>query len=316
MSVRPATLFLWALPLALTHCGAQQDLVIGEILPVGVQGAAGSQPSRGGESETPGEPSQTGGEGGSAILGPDETGGASAGAATSCATEDEPPSGSLVHRYSFEGTGTTAIDSVSGKDGALMNGVLLDGSGVLTLPGNRPGLPDQYVNLPNGMLSVLTDVSIVVWTAWGRGAGYQRIFDFGVSKLGENERDAGQSYLAVMPATGFPNGTRLGAELAAPGFATLQLPSDRDMLDGVRYQVALVFRSSERVELYRDGALVISSPTDVSLSLINDVNNWIGLSQTAVDHAYRGTYDEFRIYNAALSACQLSTLANRGPDAP
>jgi hypothetical protein len=243
--------------------------------------------------------------------------GASAGAGgeagDGCADE-EPPLDSLAHRYSFDGTGTVVVDSVAGEDGNVVGGALLDGSGVLSLAGNRDGQPDQYVNLPNGLISSLTEVTLVAWTTWQGGAGYQRVFDFGVSDQGEMQGGSGRSYLAVMPSNGFTNGTGLGAEISAPGFATLALPSTQDIEDRPSV-VALAYRSAIDVELFLDGTSLIRSPTAVALSDIDDKNNWLGESQWSKDHCYRGTYDEFRIYRVALTACQLRTLVARGPDA-
>jgi hypothetical protein len=117
-----------------------------------------------------------------------------------------------------------------------------------------------------------------------------------------------------MPSTGFANGTGLGAEVAAPGSATLQLPSP-EMLKDRPAQVAFAFKSGVSMELFLDGNSLIRSLTSLELSAIKDVNNWVGESQWSKDHAYHGTFDELRIYDAALTACQLRTLYDRGPDA-
>jgi hypothetical protein len=70
------------------------------------------------------------------------------------------------------------------------------------------------------------------------------------------------------------------------------------------------------MELMLDGKSLIQSSTSLKLADIKDINNWVGESQWSKDHAYHGTFDEFRIYNVALNACQLHTLLVRGPDAP
>jgi hypothetical protein len=65
-----------------------------------------------------------------------------------------------------------------------------------------------------------------------------------------------------------------------------------------------------------DGKSLIRGSTSLKLSDINDVNNWVGESQWSKDHCYHGTFDELRIYNVALTACQLQTLYERGPTLP
>ena len=108
---------------------------------------------------------------------------------------------------------------------------------------------------------------------------------------------------------------RLRIVPAAPGSATLQLPSPENMLNRSA-QVAFAFQSGVSLELMLDGKSLIRSSTSLQLSDINDVNNWVGESQWSKDHCYRGTFDELRIYNVALTACQLQTLYDRGPALP
>lgn len=334
--MRAAAIPILGLPLVLlNHCGSKADLIIGEIPLVSTAGKTSVVPTAGAGSGAEAGTAGTaqGATGGTDVAGsgagPSEggTGGAGGtageggandtpgGASGTCAGGEEPPIGSLLHRYSFDGSGTSVVDSVGGANGNLVGGATLDGSGVLTLPGNRDGQPDQYLNLPNGIISKLDGVTIVAWTTWLGGAGYQRVFDFGVSDVGETQGNSGKSYVAVMPSTGFANGTGLGAEIAAPGSGTLQLPSPEGMLNRSA-QVALAFQSGVSLELLLDGKSLIRSSTSLELSDINDVNNWVGESQWSKDHCYHGTFDELRIYNVALTACQLQTLYDRGPSTP
>ena len=203
--MRAATIPTLASALLLMHCGARGDLIIGE-LALTSAGSATVIPS-GGVTATAGtassDPGGVGGSGGSmaeAGLGgtPQNDGGApdnAGGDFSDCQATDEAPVGSLLHRYSFDGTGANVTDSVGNATGNLVNGALLDGSGVLTLPGEHDGQPDQYLNLPNGLISPLSEVTIVAWTTWTGGAGYQRVFDFGISDLGEVQGNSGKSYI-------------------------------------------------------------------------------------------------------------------------
>jgi hypothetical protein len=321
--MRLSVVHLVTLPVLLSYCGSKQDLLIGEVAPaVTAEAGSGTSPSSGMGGETSSAGATQGGvpgSAGSAVAdggdgGATEANAGAGGATDDCVGDEEPPLDSLLHRYSFDGTGTLALDSIGGQDGNVVGGALLDGSGVLSLAGNRDGQPDQYVNLPNGLISGLSQVTLIAWTTWQGGAGYQRIFDFGISDQGEMQGGSGRSYFAVMPSNGFTNGTGLGAEISAPGFATLALPSTQDIEDRPSV-VALAYKSAVDVELFLDGKSLIRSPTAVALSDIDDKNNWLGESQWSKDHCYHGTYDEFRIYNVALTACQLRTLVARGPDA-
>jgi hypothetical protein len=319
--MRAGLVHLVTLPLLLTYCGSKQDLLIGEVAPITTDGGSNVVPGAGVGGETSGSGGAQGGsnamagataEGGSA--GADSMAGAS-GTPEDCTEGEEPPVDALIHRWSFDGTGTTVVDSIGGADGTVQGGAMLDGSGVLALAGNRDGQPDQYVDLQNNLISGLSQVTIVAWTTWQGGAGYQRIFDFGISDMGEQQGGSGRSYLAVMPSTGFANGTGLGGELAAPGLGTQQLPSSADIEDKLSV-VALSVRSANSVELFLDGKSLLRIPTAIALSDIDDKNAWIGESQWSKDHCYHGTFDEFRIYSAALNACQLRTIISRGQSTP
>ena len=78
----------------------------------------------------------------------------------------------LLHRYSFDGTGTAVTDSVGAAHGTVVN-AQLSGSGTVVLGG---GTTDQYVDLPNGIVSSLTNATFEAWITWDGGNGWQRVF--------------------------------------------------------------------------------------------------------------------------------------------
>lgn len=303
---------LLALSFLLLDCGSKQDLFIGEILTRTDGGTAAVAGGGGGPPATGGTPPEAGREvGGSpAVAGGNELGGADTSATGAGSTNDEncptgeaPPAGSLIHRYSFEGTGKLAIDSIAGADGALI-GATLDGAGNLTMSGENA----QYVDLPDGIVSSLTDLTVVTWTTWQGEAAYPRVFDFGSS-------DA--NYFTVIPKTGFEDQAKpgLGAEIKVPGFDTVTLASTAPMKN-INAQVSFVFRGGVSAALYLDAVRLAIQPTAITLADIDDRNNWIGRSQYASNPPYQGVYQEFRIYDAALDACQLHTLLVNGRETP
>jgi hypothetical protein len=323
--MRLAALPLLFAPLLLGECGAKADLIIGEIPLTTTEAGTGGTPAGGSTVEPTGGSVTMAGVGGSStepIGGTSDAGGSeSAGSAGmagdgggDCAAGAEPPPDSLIHRYSFDGTGTSALDSVTAMpaDGSVV-GTTLDGSGVVSMNGKSR----QYVDLPNGIVSSLTDLTVVTWMTWSGGAAYQRVFDFGSSDKGEGVGGSGRSYLAVLPMTGFENQAKpgLGAELKSPGFPTVTLASTESMKNRAA-QVSLVFRSGVNAELYLDGNLLVSKATTITLADIDDRNNWLGQSQFQTDPAFQGSYQEFRIYDVALDGCQLHTLLVRGPESP
>lgn len=319
--MRVSHLYLWALPLLLLDCGSRQDLVIGELPLVSDAGHSGSTSGSGGEVTSGGAQStagaatagtETGVAGTNAAEGGAEPGAGGAGGVSDggCTFGSEPPVGSLLHRYSFDGTGGVATDSVSAQDGTFV-GLKLDGSGILTMPGTAT----NYVDLPNGIISSLTDLTVVAWVTWRGEAAYARVFDFGISSNGEGIGDTGRSYIAVMPKTGFENQTKpgLGAEIKTPGFDTLTLASAEAMKNRPAV-VTFVLKGGVSASLYLGETLLASKETAVSPANIDDRNNWIGQSQYKVNPSFQGEYDEFRIYGAALDACQIGTVIFRGSD--
>ena len=217
----------------------------------------------------------------------------------------------LFHRYRFDGSGTAVTDSVGVAPGTLMNTSLSD-QGKLDLAG---GTSDQYVDLPNQLVSTLSDATFEAWVTWSGGSGWQRIFDFGDSSESEGTQGTGQSYLYLTASTPGSTGVvrvvyrRTGSTAETSVYAARALATD------VLSHVAVVVNSQNRtLYLYLDGELEgLTSPVG-SLSEINDVNNWLGRSQFTVDPELGGSLHEFRIYNAALSDVQIAASFAEGPD--
>lgn len=256
-----------------------------------------------------GTPAAAGAGGTSDVGGSTDTGGTdTAGTAGTAGSGDSdcvdgvlPPEGSLLHRYSFNGTGAVATDTVSGADGNIV-GAMLDGNGNVVMTGGSA----QYVDLPNGIVSSLTDVTIVAWTTWRGEAAYPRVFDFGSSD---------GNYFAVIPKTGFEDQAKpgLGAEIKVAGFDTVTLASTENVKDRDVF-VGFVFKGGVSASLYVETKLVAQEATAITLADIDDRNNWLGRSEYAGNPPYQGEYQEFRIYGAALNRCQLSTVLVRGKE--
>jgi hypothetical protein len=81
--------------------------------------------------------------------------------------------------------------------------------------------------------------------------------------------------------------------------------------------VALVLNpAGNSVALYINGALAGSVATTAPLSELRDGDNWLGRSHLTGDPALSASFSELRIYNRALSAAELQTSAQAGPNAP
>jgi hypothetical protein len=302
-------------------------------------GAPGGQPTAG--SSTSGSGAVTSGSGGSEPLDPPAggEGGAAPDADTcpddpnklapgacGCGFPDENTAtladcrdieAALVHRYDFEGTGTAVMDRAGTAHGEIIGGAMLsqlEGHGVLELGGGTAG---PYVDLPNGILSQLTDASIEAWVTWRGGNNWQRLFDFGdsTSAMPENNPANGKSYLYMSPKsgdgfalTGYSlQGNSMGQELRVASAAALAT--------SVLSHVLVVANSAAaKLTLYINGEKSAEQPWTGQLSSINDVNVWLGRSQYSGDHELNGVFHDFRIYDAPLSDLQVATCFAAGPD--
>jgi hypothetical protein len=319
---------------AASGCGAKDDLVIGRdstVVAPDAGGSAGLAAEVGGSSGVGGAAAGTGGSigGDSASAGDANAGFAGA---LDCDPTDVPPAAALLHRYSFSGTGFVATDSAGGAPGDLVDGLpsipanndcnthlkpgrgaTLDGNGLLVLDGCR-----GYVNLPNGLISHLTEVTIAVWaTETPGGASFARYFDFGVG-TGEDDTSTlqGQTFLTIAASANVPTQLQLLAR-AAPNVNADSIITSVNVSDNREHQVVAVFVSNSYMELYRDGVrLLARAPISWPLSNIKDVNDWLGRSQWPNDHPFGGTFNEVRIYGQALDECAIRAMYTLGPDSP
>jgi Concanavalin A-like lectin/glucanases superfamily len=220
----------------------------------------------------------------------------------------------LIHRYMFDGTGATATDSIGTAHGTIMN-TTLTGTGSLALAG---GVTDQYVDLPNGIVKTLTNATFEVWLTWSGGGNWQRIFDFGNPDTNvEGAQSVGASTLHMTPLADGAHVLRFAFKRADQTVAQeTDLEATMPLASGVVVHVAgVIDDTNNMIYLYRDGAAQGSKAFADSLSLLTDINNWLGRSQYAGDPELGAALHEFRIYNAALSAAQIqaSFVAGQNP---
>jgi hypothetical protein len=214
----------------------------------------------------------------------------------------------LVHRYSFGGEGNVVADSVGHADGELMGGAVLDGAGHASLDGI-----DDYVNLPNGLLSSLTDVTLVSWLSWNGGDCWQRVFDFGGNDHGEDMSGMGATSLFATPVRCPGTGPATEYETVKDAWGSVDSNVPFPPLHDDPIAVVNDFTGGE-LRMYAAGAL-LGVGTPGPLNQLTDYNNWLGRSQWPQDPYLRGTYDEFRIYDSALTTEELTAIENAGPDA-
>lgn len=212
---------------------------------------------------------------------------------------------SLVHRYSFsETSGTNVADSVGGSawDGTLPNGGTF-GSGQLALS----AAGSQYVQLPAGILSNYTAVTIEAWVTFPSQLP-NNCFLFG---FGNSSGGSGNSYIFCQPKQGriaITPSNYNGEQDTAPN------PSGNWSLMTNLHVTAVFNPPQGSLSLYTNGVLVAQNTSvTIPLSSVNDLFSYIGRS------LYNDPYidvnlDEFRIYNGALQADDIAASDALGPN--
>lgn len=224
----------------------------------------------------------------------------------------------LKHRYSFSeaADSTTVADSIGTAHGTLVgDGGVFSGTGTLDLPGGASGTAAAYVNLPNGIISVLTNATFEAWVTWKGSSGtfWQRIFDFGNNTGGEDQPGDGTTYIFVSPHGG-ANVIRMGATITGGGAGERITDGKALMPFNEQVHVVASYNNAAGVaRLYVNGQLVALGKADLPLASIEDVNNWLGRSNWP-DAFFQGAYNEFRIYDGAMLDADVAAAFAAGPD--
>jgi len=212
----------------------------------------------------------------------------------------------LAHRYDLDGAGTAVTDALGGTAGFVWNTVL-DDQGFVSLTGN-----DEYISLPNGLLSSGNDKTLEAWLTWRGGAAWQRVFDFGSSDKGELNQGVGVTYLSLAASSDEDVMTVL---CRGSRSREVRLPGTRALPIGTLAHVAVVVDSARNaLLLYLNGSLNATTTLTERLAGITDVNMWVGRSQFAVDPSLAGDVTRFSIYDRALDADQLAASYAQGPN--
>ena len=258
--------------------------------------------------------------------------------------------GALTNRWSFNNAtgnapaGTAMADSISAAtatvkgNNSTFNGSALTITGATT--GNRSAnLISGYVDLPNGIISSKTNLTVEIWATPISAKNQGRLFDFGRttattgfgpgSVAGEINEVVGTSPGSTTASDEleltFGNGTnynqqRMEARLNTANIVTVNTALATAL--GTRCHYVFTFEdgvgaygsSGGRMKWYRNGTLAGSGDIAFHLSALEDVNNWLGRSLWTADDNSNASYDELRIYNNALTAAAVSANFSFGPN--
>lgn len=174
------------------------------------------------------------------------------------------------------------LGASSFTEGKINNGLLLDGI-------------DDYARLPSTFIHLLSEFSISTWVKLDELRTWVRIFDFG---QGTN------SYMMLTADNGTGITFELKSGLYSQKLSTMQKPA------AGTWNFYSVTLADNTLSIYLNGNLIGKNtnftlrPYDIGSSF----GNYLGKSQWTADPLLKGTIDEFRFFNYALTPDEITTL--------
>ena len=158
---------------------------------------------------------------------------------------------------------------------------------------------DNFVQLPY-TVATHNELTVACWAYWRGGSNWQRLWDFGT---GTNQ------YLFFTPKS--DGGMRFAIK---NGGGEQQISVSQSLPQNTWVHIAVTL-GTDGAKLYINGEL---KGTNASVSIrpsdIRPVFNYIGRSQFTADPYFKGSVDDFRIYNHALTLEEVKSIAD-GTDA-
>jgi alpha-L-arabinofuranosidase len=161
------------------------------------------------------------------------------------------------------------------------------------------GSPASYVQLPQGIVTGLTDFTIAAWVNPAAAPNWARVFDFGTGET---------AYMFLTVSAGGTNNPRYAITTTGNGSEQrLDAPGPLPLSQWTHLAVTL---SGSTGTLYVNGAPVATN-TAMTLnpsSLPATTQDYVGKSQFPPDPVLNATVDEIQIYDRALSAAEVQSL--------
>jgi hypothetical protein len=207
-----------------------------------------------------------------------------------------PNIGQLGYFKFDEASGTRGIDSWGAAHGTLA-ATATRSAGKYGTSIKLDGTANAYATLPTGIVSTLNDFTISTWLRMDVKATWMRVFDFGVTATSPTK----YMFLTIQAGTNLMryairNG---GSEQVVNATYTLPLNT---------WTHFAITQSGNTCRMYINGTLVATN-TGVTIKPstmgITD-RNYLGKSQFSADAMFKGSIDEFKIYNRALGAAEIA----------
>lgn len=215
-------------------------------------------------------------------------------------------------------------------------GATLDGTRVV-LPGTTTSASPNstisaYLDLPNGLVSSKTSITVEIWASPISIRNWQPLFEFGrFDTAGDGLGAAGEW---TGNAVGGPGSTQGSDLLGCSMNQAMNLNSQFQVVMinggfqsaitsnlttslGTTYHYVITAQSNgagTTTAWYRNGVLIDSGSTPFPLSSIEDVNNWLGRSQWSANSTSNVAYDEVRLYDHAFTPAEAAQSFATGAD--
>lgn len=204
----------------------------------------------------------------------------------------------LAHRYSFT---SNAWDSIGMAHG-ILNGNVTVSNNALQLT----GLAGDYVNLPGGLVSGSSALTLECWATLGANGNGAPLVDFG-----NISGTSGQQYFVFSPHSSL--GTHR-AQLSAATTFTFDTPGTLD--NQTVHLVCIVDPTNNYAAIYTNGILENAVSTAIpAFTNVNPAWSFIGRSLFSSDASLNGTIDELRIYDGRLTPLEIAVNDQFGPNA-
>jgi hypothetical protein len=204
----------------------------------------------------------------------------------------------LAHRYSFT---SNAWDSIGMAHGTLMGGATITNNALVL-----NGTTGTYVNLPGGLVSGSSAVTLECWATFGTNGNWARVVDFG-----NISGTSGQNYFGFSPHTD-TGGQRM--QLSASTTTTFGLAGTFD--NRKLHVVCIVDPASNYAAVYTNG--VLENATNASwpsFASVSSAWSFIGRSLWSADAYLNASIDELRLYDGRLTPQVIATDYQSGPNA-
>ncbi|TDC82388.1 cellulosome enzyme [Micromonospora sp. KC606] len=223
------------------------------------------------------------------------------------------PAANLVLHYDFEGNLSTGV--VTDRSPSRLNGTLINpgsastaagpnGSQALVLPGGAStSTTAPHVRIPNGLFKNRSAVTISAWLKWSGGPDFQWVYNLGkdlhtATFVTPSFQGDATTRSSIKPVNG-------SAEVGVPAAQKLPVGQWVNLVTAI---------DGQTITYYLNGVKVGSRTASINLAAVmhsdsNTTSGFLGRAFWSGHPFLAGALDDFRVYDAALTASEVAGLA-------